>query len=263
MTIEPSVGQLVVLGMSTAAFAVAGVASMLRRGEVSRLLSVVGLLLGGVVLVWHLVDRGSPLPLGDNFDTLLTLALLLAASLLYLQIRRPVAALDWFVLPLVVVMLVGAGLLGRLEPHGYVEGAWHWVHRASAYGGAVAFALAAAGGAMYVIAARKLRNKDLASPMLGSLERLEHLIMTGVTLGFALLTVGAVTGFIEIFANGRSTPVAKVALALAAWVVYAVVLHAPINPSLRGRKAAMLSIFGFLLMAGTVVAVLLLPEVER
>jgi len=37
-------------------------------------------------------------------------------------------------------------------------------------------------------------------------------------------------------------------------VVYALVLHAPINPSFRGRKAAMLSILGFVLMVGTLIA---------
>ena len=47
-----------------------------------------------------------------------------------------------------------------------------------------------------------------------------------------------------------------VLLASGVWVVYALVLHAPINPSFRGRKAAILSIVGFLLMVGTLIAVL-------
>ena len=36
-------------------------------------------------------------------------------------------------------------------------------------------------------------------------------------------------------------------------------LHAPINPSFRGRKVAVLSVVGFVLMLGTIVTVLLLP----
>jgi ABC-type transport system involved in cytochrome c biogenesis permease subunit len=47
-------------------------------------------------------------------------------------------------------------------------------------------------------------------------------------------------------------------LAVGVWLVYAVVLHAPINPSFRGRKVAVLSVVGFVLMLGTIVTVLLI-----
>jgi ABC-type uncharacterized transport system permease subunit len=36
------------------------------------------------------------------------------------------------------------------------------------------------------------------------------------------------------------------------WVVYAVVLHSPINPRFRGRRAAILSIIGCILTLGLV-----------
>jgi hypothetical protein len=38
-----------------------------------------------------------------------------------------------------------------------------------------------------------------------------------------------------------------------------VALHTPITPAIRGRKAAMLSIVGFVLMVATLVTVLYLP----
>jgi ABC-type uncharacterized transport system permease subunit len=83
--------------------------------------------------------------------------------------------------------------------------------------------------------------------------------MMSVTLGFALLTVGMITGGIKMLADGSHTPIAKIVLAVMVWVVYAVVLHAPLNPSFRGRRVAVLSVVGFVLMLGTVVAVLLMP----
>jgi ABC-type uncharacterized transport system permease subunit len=83
--------------------------------------------------------------------------------------------------------------------------------------------------------------------------------MSAVTLGFALLTVGMITGGVEMLARGKHTPAAKLVLAISVWVVYAIVLHAPINPSFRGRKVAVLSVVGFLLMLGAIVTVLLLP----
>jgi ABC-type uncharacterized transport system permease subunit len=113
---------------------------------------------------------------------------------------------------------------------------------------------------MYLWASRRLREKRTVGPQFGSLERLEHLTMTSVTLGFALLTVGMVTGGVELFAAGKHTPHTKIVLATIAWLVYALVLHAPINPSFRGRKVAVLSVAGLLLMLGTIVTVLVLPS---
>jgi ABC-type uncharacterized transport system permease subunit len=76
-----------------------------------------------------------------------------------------------------------------------------------------------------------------------------------VTLGFALFTIGTVTGLVEMFSTDKRTQPAKLMLALSVWIVYAIVLHSPINPSFRGRKTAVLSVIGFLLMVGTIVAV--------
>ena len=70
---------------------------------------------------------------------------------------------------------------------------------------------------------------------------------------------GMITGGVELFAPDKHTPRAKIVLAVIVWLVYAVVLHAPINPSFRGRKVAVLSVLGFVLVIGTVVAVLITP----
>jgi ABC-type uncharacterized transport system permease subunit len=136
------------------------------------------------------------------------------------------------------------------------------VHRVTAYGGAVAFAVAAGVGAIYVVTSRRLRNKRLVPAGNGgaatpgsSLESLERLMMLSVTLGFALLTVGLLTGLGRMVGEHAKTPLAKLLPAGLAWLVYAVVMHAPINPRFRGRRAAMLSVFGFLLMVGTIVVV--------
>jgi ABC-type uncharacterized transport system permease subunit len=165
-------------------------------------------------------------------------------------------------MPIVILLLIAAAVLGRTEYHAYhqrVRDTWAWVHRVTAYGGAVAFAIAAAAGAMYVISSRRLRSKAPVGPNFASLERLEHLTMTAVTLGFALLTVGMITGGIKMLADGSHTPAMKLVLAIGVWLVYAVVLHAPINPSFRGRKVAVLSVVGFVLMLGAIVTVLLTP----
>jgi ABC-type transport system involved in cytochrome c biogenesis permease subunit len=227
-----------------------------------------GTLLALILVLWHAFSRGAWLPLGDNFDTLLWLAVLLAALLLYLQSARPLPGLEWFILPVIVLLIGAAGVFAQTRPHHYVQTTWTWVHHVTSYTSAVAFAIAFAVGSMYLIAHRRLRSKmALTGPSLGSLERLEQITLASVTLGFALLTVGLVTGFVMLTRDGRHTALGahwiaspKVWLAAAVWVVYAIVLHAPINPSFRGRRAALLSVVGFVLMIAAIVAVQFMPE---
>ena len=184
-----------------------------------------------------------------------------------MQRTKPILGLDWFIMPVVILLLCAAAVFGRSKWHPYIPATWLWVHLVSTFGGAVAFVIAGAVGAMYLITNARLRSKAAAiGPGFGSLERLEHFTRISVTLGFALLTIALITGFIDILQKGGATRLGahwflkpKVLLASSVWVVYALVLHAPINPSFRGRKAAMLSILGFLLMIGTLIAVQFMP----
>jgi ABC-type uncharacterized transport system permease subunit len=268
----PNLGQILLLCTSIALFAIAGLISLARQWRDTRYsrvaakaIAYTAILVALGVLIWHAIDRRRWLPLDDNFDAFIWLALLLAAFVMYVQRRRPIGGLDWFVMPIVLLLLTAAAVFGRARPHEYVPGAWSWVHRLTAYGGAVAFAVAAAVGAMYLVVNRRLRQKSnpAASVRMGNLERLEHVTLQAVTLGFALLTVGAITGFVQVLFNHKDTPLAKVVLTAFVWLVYAIVLHSPINPRLRGRKSAILSILGFVLMIGTLVAVQFMPESAR
>ena len=268
----PNTGQLALLIAAVAVFAIGGVISLCRlrwSGEALRIAAkaclYTGILLSFAVLVWHARDRGSWLPLADNFDALIWLGLLLAIFVAYVQRVRPLRGLDWFVMPIVMLLLIAAAVFGRARPHEYIPTTWSWVHRVTAYGGAAAFAVAGAVGAMYLIANHNLRTKRLnPGAGLGSLERLEHITLVSVTLGFALLTIGTITGLVWVL-EGRNTlgpnwyTQPKVLLTLIAWVVYAVVLHSPINPRFRGRKTALLSVVGFVLVIGVLIAVQLMP----
>jgi ABC-type transport system involved in cytochrome c biogenesis permease subunit len=257
----PTQGQIVLLLVSVAWFATGGVLSFVRLGQNTRSIRLTsktslywGMLAAVGVLAWHSVTRHRWIPIGDNFDVLIWLAVLLAMFDAYVQRTRPLAAMDWFILPMVIALLICAAVFGRTEYRPYVGRAFTYVHYLTSFTGAAAFAVAAASGAMYVLAARRLRSKQSAV-YLGSLERLERLTMTAVTLGFALLTVGIITGAVEMVHLRLPTSPWKVALAGAVWIVYAIVLHAPINPIFRGRRAAVLSVLGFVLMIGTLIAV--------
>jgi ABC-type uncharacterized transport system permease subunit len=273
----PSAGQLALLTTAIIVLGVGGVVSTLRlrteTGDTTGIRShslrifakaclYTGTLLAIGVLIWHCKRLGSWQPLEDNFAAFLSLGILLCLFVGYTQRANPIRGLDFFVMPVVLLLLILAAVFGKTLPHEYSATTWSIVHRVSSYGGFVAFAVAGAMGGMYLIANRRLRQKRLAPGQgFGSLERLEHLTFISVTLGFALLTVGLITGLVRLLNGGANSlgpfwyrnP--KVILTCIAWLVYALVLHSPINPSFRGRRTAMLSVLGFVLMVGVFVAV--------
>ena len=257
----PNAGQLSLLVACIALFAIAGVLSLMRiRRETEGLriaakgCTYTAVVTGIAVIAWHAARRSQWLPLDDNFEALIWLGLILALFVLYVQRRHPIGGLDWFIMPMVILLLIGAAVFGSTKPHEYVQSAWSWIHRVFSYGGALAFVVAGAVGAMYLIANRRLRQKVMMGPKLGNLERLEHVTLVAVTLGFAMLTVGAITGFAWLYADPKHSESLswKIALTASVWVVYAVVLHSPINPRFRGRRAAILSIIGCILTLGLV-----------
>jgi ABC-type uncharacterized transport system permease subunit len=257
----PTNGQIALLFAALAMFTLAWASSfsrLWRNSNAARIASKAslywGLLAALGVLIWHGTTRRQWMPLGDNFDALIWLGVLLAFFVIYVQRSGSLKALDWFILPVVVLLLICAAIFGRIEYQRYVNQTWMNIHLLSCFAGAAGFAVAAASGAMYVLASARLRRKQPVGNYLASLERLEHLTMTAVTLGFALLTIGIITGLVGLIGQGKTTQPAKVVLAASVWVVYAIVLHAPINPVFRGRRAAVLSVVGFVLMVGALVA---------
>jgi len=260
----PNVGQILLIVSAAAAL---GVSAALAPSPRSRPLAILAIVIALATLAWHSISRGSWVPLEHNFDALVWLGLLIAIFVAYVQWRRPVAGLEWFVLPIASMLFLGAAYFGRFKPHEYIDSTWSWVHRLSSFASAVALAIAGAGGLMYLIANRRLRDKTRVwSSPLGSLERLEHLTFLSVTLGFALLTIAVVTG-LDYLVRGRAHAegwlAPKILLGMGVWIVYAVALHAPIAPALRGRKVAILSVCGFVLLVGTIVATQLLPGGPR
>ena len=259
--------------LASAALLGASVVSSLKRNRkfATRILGWAGVAVGIGVLAYHAIGNGAWMPLEDNFDALAALGLMLAACVLYVQQTRPVGGLDLFVLPIAGLMLIAAAVFGTQLPKQYAENAWSITHRFTAYSGALALTVAGAIGAMYLVARRRLRSKNFSDgATFGSLERLESIAQQLLVLGWSLFTIGLITGLlwgIHLSAHGASEYRqffnAKVMLALGVWIVYALALHTPMTPSFRGRKAAVLSLIGLALMAGTLVAVQFMPGGKR
>ena len=149
----PTTGQLALLIFAIALFTAGGIVSLTRSlGERPRLQLVAkqclywGLIASIAVVIWHSMQRQSWLPVDDNFDALVWLGILLTLFVLYTQKTKPIVGIDFFLMPIVVLLLIAAAVFGRHKPHPYVPAVWAWVHRASALFGALGFAVAGAVG---------------------------------------------------------------------------------------------------------------------
>jgi len=266
----PALAQHILLIVAAALLALAAALSIIRAAKPKQGLRItakgsshVGIALGLIALIWHCASQGRWIPLEDNFAALATMGLLLSMFVVYIQRFRPIGGLDWFLLPIAVLLLTGAVVFGTLRPDAYrLDNAWYRVHLISTFGGVAAFAISAAVGFIYLLASARLRSKTLPPAVAAtSLERLENVTQLAVTWGFALLTVGLLTGTAILFhqrqQSGRAPWITdtKIVLAAAAWVIYGLALHTPISSGLRGRKAALLSIIGFVLVLGAVIVV--------
>ncbi|MCL2646911.1 MAG: cytochrome c biogenesis protein [Phycisphaerales bacterium] len=231
--------------------------SPLSMGFYARFLVVLGTLLIVGLLGWRIL--GDARAAIGYLDAFLLLAFLLAVALIYLRGNRRLAGLSFHIVPMIVfVLLLGVVLeLARPGPFPYYERAWNFVHLGCIIVGTLCFALACVGGIVYLFAANRLKTRKMMGPVLASrfpsLASLETFNRWMVYPGFFLLTVGIAAGALSIRNGGHEQPRAKIALALAAWIIYAVLL--PRAPAFRGKRSAWLSIVGFgFILAGYVAA---------
>lgn len=114
----------------------------------------------------------------------------------------------------------------------------------------VIFFVASAAAALYLIQNRALKNKQagIIFSRLPGLSFLDKLNYRSIGLGFPVLSVSIISGFIwaksiyGVYWWGYNS---RQFFSLVLWLTYAVVLHVRLSAKLRGRKVALLSLFAF------------------
>jgi ABC-type transport system involved in cytochrome c biogenesis permease subunit len=121
--------------------------------------------------------------------------------------------------------------------------------------GEALFALASGAGAMYLIQNRLIKRKSIGSfsRLLPSLKELDNINHICLLWGFPLLTLGVLVGSIWARtvwgSHWQWDP--KQIWTLAAWLLYAVLLHQRLALGWSGRRVALFSVLAFLvLLAG-------------
>jgi cytochrome c-type biogenesis protein CcsB len=129
---------------------------------------------------------------------------------------------------------------------------WLPVHIGTAFVGNGFFAVTFVAGIMYLIQESQIKKKRLGSlySRLPSLETLDSINHFALISGFTFMTAGMITGAIyaqvSLGSYWRWDP--KEVCSLMAWIFYAGLLHERLAVGWRGRRVALLSLFGFLVL---------------
>jgi cytochrome c-type biogenesis protein CcsB len=179
-------------------------------------------------------------------------AILLVYLLFHLKFRLMV--LGSFVAPLAACLLILSSTLpgGEATVKPIFRSLWLPVHIGTAFVGNGFFAVTFVAAIMYLIQESQIKKKRLGSlySRLPSLETLDSINHFALICGFTFMTAGMITGSIyaqvALGSYWRWDP--KEVCSLIAWIFYAVLLHERLTVGWRGRRAALLSLFGFLVL---------------
>ncbi|MGB5131650.1 MAG: cytochrome c biogenesis protein CcsA, partial [Steroidobacteraceae bacterium] len=151
-----------------------------------------------------------------------------------------------------IAALLAAGTGSLPEPRDITETGWPLaVHILLALGSAGMFAIAAVLVIVLAVQDGQLRSKRPAKWLtsLPPVESLEHAMFTVIGTGMAALTMAILAGLLFVTNLFQQHLAHKTILALAAWLIFAVLLVGRWRFGWRGRKAAAYTITGFIVLA--------------
>ncbi|MCG3778796.1 MAG: Cytochrome c biogenesis protein CcsA [Nitrospira sp.] len=195
------------------------------------------------------------------YEALSFFSWMLILVFLAVEFRHRLHVLGSFIVPLAMVSLVAAAALPDTAPTLVPVFRTLWVHVTLSMLGTVGFAVAFVAGVMYLIQDGLLKSKRVNSlyVKLPALDFLDHLSQQSIVLGFPLLTLGIITGALSAeFSRGAYlnwNP--EQTWALVTWVFYFAVLLGRLTMGWRAKRAAYLTIIGFVGVILTLIGVVL------
>ncbi|MDA8170166.1 MAG: c-type cytochrome biogenesis protein CcsB [Nitrospiraceae bacterium] len=169
-----------------------------------------------------------------------------------LEYRYKLGLLGSFIIPVAFSLMLASSLLPKeikpLSP--ILRSNWLGVHAVFAFLANAAFAMAAGVGLMYLVQEHYVKSKHLGGlfERLPSLKQLDEINYRLITIGFPLFTVAIITGafWAENAWGSYLSWEPRQVWSIVTWLIFGIVLHARLLAGWRGRRAAFLSILGFL-----------------
>jgi cytochrome c-type biogenesis protein CcsB len=190
------------------------------------------------------------LPLTPQYEAFSFFSALVTLGFLIAYAKYRISSLSVFVFPLIFVMTFIANLVyaPTASRPPLLRSNWIYIHVPMVFLGYAALCSAFAAAIMYLIQERALKSKHPVRfyNWLPSLDICDDLAYRSLAIGFPLITLGIVTG--ALWAQGVGivwAKDAKVVFSFLTWLVYLLLIFYRLS-GWRGRKAAYLSIVGFI-----------------
>jgi cytochrome c-type biogenesis protein CcsB len=228
-------------------------------------LMMAGFLGHSVAIGYRIVTTGH-LPVNNLYETLILAGWTIAGVFLIITYKYNLKILGVYAAPLVLMTTAIASLVPNESAQSqYIfKNFWLVLHILSVFIGEATFALAGGVGVLYILQEKaiKTRSHGFFYKRLPSLELLDTTGYACIVTGFTLLTLGLITGMVYAKSIWGSfwTWDPKEVWSAVSWLLYAALLHQRITIGLRGRKAAIMAIIGFVVLLFTFLGVNLLLQ---
>lgn len=210
------------------------------------------------------------LAVGRFPEALSFFAWILCGIYLLLQIKTKTRVLGALISPVVFLLMMGASV--RIEEAALIpenlKGGLVTLHVILSVAGEALFVLASCAGGMYLIQNRLIKKKSISgmSKLLPPLKDLDNINHICLLWGFPLLTLGMITGAVWAHtvwgSHWQWDP--KQVWTLAAWLLYALLLHQRLALGWKGRTAALFSVLAFtVLLAGFILEKLFFAKLHN
>jgi cytochrome c-type biogenesis protein CcsB len=190
------------------------------------------------------------LPITQQYETFSFFGALATLGFLIAYAKYRIAPLSVFAFPLIFIMTFVANLFydPSLSIPPVLRSNWIYIHTPLIFLGYAALFIAFAAAIMYLLQEHALKSKHAVRfyHWLPSLEMCDELAYRSLAIGFPLITLGIVTGALWAQAVwGIWARDAKVLFSFLTWLIYLLLIFYRLS-GWRGRKAAYLSIVGFI-----------------
>lgn len=242
-------------------------------GQTATGMAYVALFSTTMILISRAAESGHA-PFSNLFESMILFVWAMTIGYLAMEYRYKMKVMGAFVMGIAFLAMLSASLLPyrfkSVEPlNPALQNKWHFMvdaltpigmqkyaigwldfHVFSTFIGYAAFAIAFGLSIMYIIkeVCEEKGRSNVLVDRFPSAEMLDEISYRGIAWGFPFLGVGIVSG--AIWANAAWGTYwswdPKETWSLITWLIYAAYLHARVTRGWRGRKAAYISIAGFL-----------------
>lgn len=233
------------LSFSTLAF----VSKKVMFFKISVLSAGIGFTLHSGFLIARALER-SQFPLIGLRESLAFFAWTVSLCFFLSYIRYRIQALSIFLLPAVTALMLGTVFLKTSPVPPLLRSSWLYAHTTFLFLAYGMFLVTFVAGVLYVFQEKELKNKKPKTfyYRLPSLTTLDDLFLKFLIAGFCFMTVGLLSGILwaeQDWVQGwQRDP--KVIAALVTWVIYLTLIYLRLAAGWRGRRAAVVSMIGFL-----------------